>query len=213
MPRWVTQVLLILLLISFIPLAMVARQRLVDSGGTRLSVIPDMDKQEKVTTQSASALFADGRGMRPPVPGAVARGDLREDDAFYRGKRDGEWIESIPLALSQEVLDRGRERYAIFCAPCHGASGYGNGSVHARALDREQGTWTQPSDLHSEVVAGRPAGYLFNAIGRGVRNMPAYDSQIPVEDRWAIVAYVKALQRSRNARLEDLPPDQRTGLE
>ena len=98
MPRWITQVLLILLLVSFIPLAMIARQRLVDSGGTRLSVIPDMDKQEKVTTQSASALFADGRGMRPPVPGTVARGELREDDAFYRGKRDGEWIPSIPLA-------------------------------------------------------------------------------------------------------------------
>lgn len=100
----------------------------------------------------------------------------------------------------------------MFCAPCHGLSGYGNGPVAIRAEELEQGTWTPPASFHTELVRERPAGHIFNTISNGIRNMPAYGPQIPVEDRWAIVAYVRALQRSRDAKISDLPDGVRSDL-
>jgi mono/diheme cytochrome c family protein len=100
----------------------------------------------------------------------------------------------------------------IYCSPCHGLAGYGDGMVAKRAEELQEGTWTPPSSMHSDLIRVRPAGQLFNTITNGIRNMPAYGQQISVEDRWAIVAYVRALQRSQAATVEDVPRDLRTSL-
>jgi mono/diheme cytochrome c family protein len=131
------------------------------------------------------------------------------DAAFAEGRVGGEWVSAFPLAVDADLLARGRERYGIFCAPCHGLAGYGDGIVHERALALAEGGWTPPSNLHTDLVRERPLGQLYNTIGAGIRNMPAYGPQIPPRDRWAIVAYVKALQLSQHARLEDLPAEER----
>ena len=99
------------------------------------------------------------------------------------------------------------------CATCHGISGNGNGLVHIRAASLGEGTWTPPTDLTSQTVVDRPVGYIYNSIKNGIRNMPAYGPQIDIEDRWAIVAYVRALQLSRNATVEDLPDAERAALQ
>ncbi len=213
MPSWARHVFVIGVLLTLLPLALIARSRWGDSEGTRIHIIRDMDKQGRYETQGPGPLFADGRAMRPEVPGTVARGELREDDHYYRGKVGGDWAEDFPLPLSAELLRRGRERYDIFCALCHGFTGNGDGMIAVRADQLAEGTWTPPSSLHDQIVRERPVGHLFNSIGRGIRNMPAYGSQIPEDDRWAIVAYVRALQLSRSGRLEDVPADRRGGLQ
>lgn len=108
---------------------------------------------------------------------------------------------------------RGQQRYNIYCATCHGLSGEGNGLIALRAQQLEQPTWVPPTSLHTEYVRQQPVGKLFHVITHGVRKMPAYGSQIPPEDRWAIVLYVRALQRSRAASLQDVPEDVRPNLE
>jgi mono/diheme cytochrome c family protein len=150
--------------------------------------------------------------MRLPLPGTVARGQLREDDAYYRGIRGQEYVTELPVELTMARVERGRERYNIYCSPCHGLSGYGDGMVARRAERLQQGKWVPPASLHAEPAYSRPVGHLFNTITNGIRTMPAYGSQLPVEDRWAIVTYVKALQRSQRARLEDVPPEERASL-
>jgi len=212
MPRWVRQVFLIGVLLTLIPLLLVARSRMRDSTQPRISIIPDMDKQGRYVAQGPGPLFADGRAMRPEIPGTVARGALEEDQAFYFGRDAGEWIEQIPLAVDDSLLARGRERFGIYCAPCHGYAGNGDGMIAQRADRLQEGTWTPPSSLHTELVRSRSVGHIFNTISRGIRNMPAYGPQIDVKDRWAIVAYVRALQLSRNARLEDVPEEERAAL-
>jgi mono/diheme cytochrome c family protein len=121
-------------------------------------------------------------------------------------------VEVGPLAVDLGVLQRGRERYDIYCAPCHGLAGYGDGSVAKRAEALQEGTWTPPTSFHTELIRQRPDGHIFNTISNGIRNMPAYGPQIPVADRWAIVAYVRALQRSQNATVDDVPPEIRAQL-
>jgi mono/diheme cytochrome c family protein len=115
----------------------------------------------------------------------------------------------------EALVARGQERFDVYCAVCHGTSGYGNGPVSARALQlMELGNaqWTPPSSLHDDLVRGRPDGHIFNTITNGIRNMPAYGSQIPAADRWAIVGYVRALQRSQRATTGDVPADERDRL-
>lgn len=136
-----------------------------------------------------------------------------EDDHLHRGKANGQWAGSFPMPVTIEMMMRGRERYGIYCTPCHGLTGEGDGIVAIRADRLQEGTWVPPASFHTEPNRARPVGYIYNVIANGVRNMPAYGSQISVEDRWAIVAYVRALQRSRNARLDDVPADKRTSLE
>jgi len=109
-------------------------------------------------------------------------------------------------------MRRGRERYDIYCAPCHGLDGAGEGIVSVRALDLQEGTWTPPTSYHTKLIRERPAGHLFNTITNGIRNMPAYGDLIEEEDRWAIVAYMRALQLSRNAGIEDVPEERRGTL-
>ena len=111
------------------------------------------------------------------------------------------------LAVDEQLIRRGQQRYGIFCATCHGQGGDGDGLVTLRALELEQGTWVKPTSLHAEPIRDQPVGQLFHAISNGVRKMPGYASQIPVKDRWAIVAYVRALQRTRTASSADVPAD------
>ena len=131
----------------------------------------------------------------------MAQGQNRDSDPFFRGQVDGDtlFVTDYPLDVTADLLDRGQERYNIYCAPCHGVSGNGNGPVNARAASLAEGTWTPPTDLASQTVVDRPVGHLYNTIAKGIRNMPSYGAQIDPKDRWAIVAYVRALQLSRNA--------------
>jgi mono/diheme cytochrome c family protein len=171
-----------------------------------------MDNQPRYKSQQANALFADTREARPPVTGTVARGHLDEDDGLNRGLRDGKWIESFPVPVTSVLLERGSERFEIYCAPCHGLAGYGDGIVAVRADRLQEGTWVPPSSMHDTTVLARPVGHLFNSITNGIRTMPSYGSQIPVPDRWAIVAYVRALQRGGHTPVAVLTADERAAL-
>jgi mono/diheme cytochrome c family protein len=145
--------------------------------------------------------------------GTVARGLLREDDALYRGMdADSVFVTEFPLPVTTELVNRGQERYDIFCATCHAPSGNGQSLVHLRAQGLGEGTWTPPSDLTSDPIADREVGHIYNTITNGIRTMPAYGPQISPEDRWAITAYVRALQLSRKATIDDVPADVRNAL-
>jgi len=208
MPRWLISLVVILVALSWIPLALALRARTVKKPEPRIHIIQDMDNQPKVKAQSRNMLFADRRGMRPPVEGAVASKTVIGEPGIQEGTTvEGEWIEGIPVDVSVATLERGRQRYDIYCSPCHGLSGYGDGMVSKRADQLQEGTWTPPTSFHTDLVRSRQPGHLFNTITNGIRNMPAYGPQIPVDDRWAVVAYVRALQRSQNATIDDVPAD------
>jgi mono/diheme cytochrome c family protein len=213
-PRWITPLLVTLAALALVPFACVARARVTRSPLPRLHVAPDMDNQGRFESQQANPWFADGRAMRPPVAGTVARESLDDDEVYTRGYVGQAWATAFPdrLTVDERLLARGRERYAVFCSPCHGLSGYGDGMVARRADQLQQGGFTVPSSFHAEPVSSRPVGHLFNTISHGIRTMPAYGSQIPVADRWAIVAYVRALQRSQHASIDDVPPAEREKL-
>jgi mono/diheme cytochrome c family protein len=211
-PRPVIYVLLILAALSLVPLAFLAKARVTDSTSPRFSLMPDMDNQPRYKAQQANSLFADDRAMRPPVEGTVAWGSLPADTVLVTGRQDGEWAAELPYPLTSALLSRGQERFGIYCTTCHGLTGHGDGPTSLRADQLQEGTWTPPSDLTSETVRERADGHLFNTITNGIRTMPAYGPQIPPADRWAIVAYVRALQRAAHAELEDVPPDVRPTL-
>ncbi len=164
----------------------------------------NMDNQPRFDPQEANPFFADGRAMRPPVPGTVARGMLKEDTRFYLGRAAaGDFVPQMPVPVTRELLLRGRERYDIFCAVCHGKAGDGQGII----ITGQYGYTPAPS-YHDATVAARMAadGYVFDVISRGVRNMPGYAQQLTVADRWAVTAYIRALQLSQNAAEGDIPP-------
>lgn len=211
-PRWLQYLVVVLVVLSWVPLVFIMRARHTTSTKPRIHIVQDMDNQPRVNTQSRDRLFADLRGMRPPVTGAVARGELQDDDALYRGLTGETWVEQIPVSVTLPVVERGRERFDIFCSPCHGLTGGGDGMIAKRAEELQEGTWTPPASFHTELIRGRTAGHLFNTISNGIRNMPAYAPQIPVADRWAIVAYVRALQRSQWASVDDVPAELRAQL-
>lgn len=213
MPRWLISIVVVLVALSWIPIALALRARTTKTTEPRYHFVQDMDNQPKVKTQSRLVLFADQRGMRPPIPGTVARGAVVGDPAVELGRTgDGGWIDTNPVPVSKSLLERGRQRFDIYCSPCHGLAGYGDGMVAKRADQLQEGTWTPPTSFHTDLIRTRPDGHLFNTISNGIRNMPSYGSQIPVEDRWAIVAYVRALQRSQNATIDDVPADLRAQL-
>jgi mono/diheme cytochrome c family protein len=212
LPRWLLLTVVIMVVLSWVPLAMIMRARVTTSEQPRIHVMPDMDNQPKYKAQSRNLLFADRRAMRPPVAGTVARGAALGDPALTAGKVGDAWVETIPMEIDAEMMQRGRERYNVFCSPCHGLSGYGDGMIAKRADELQEGTWTPPTSFHTDLIRQREDGHLYNTINNGIRNMPAYGSQIPVADRWAIVAYVRALQRSQNATVDDVPPDIRAQL-
>jgi mono/diheme cytochrome c family protein len=212
LPRWITYSLMVFATLALLPFACAYKARHTTSPLPRIHLLQDMDKQPKAKAQSTSALFADGRAARQPVPGTVARGRLSEDDWFHRGLSGGQWATTLPVETNPGLLARGQERYGIYCSPCHGLSGYGDGIVAKRADRLQEGTWVPPTSLHDETVRARPDGHLFNTITNGIRTMPAYGSQIGEGDRWAIVAYVRALQLSQRATMAAVPPDMQPKL-
>jgi hypothetical protein len=191
-PKAIRYAILIVILLAMIPPALIAQLRAVNSKSPRVHPILDMDNQPKFRAQHANPLFVDGRAMRIQVEDTVARGGLQEDDHLYLGVRDNAWATVFPpqVSVDMPLLERGRERFDIYCLPCHGAAGYGDGIVNKRAMEL--------MNLGTNGTT-QPVGQIYNSITNGVRTMPAYGSQIPVPDRWAIVAYVKALHRSQNA--------------
>lgn len=208
----------VVLCLALIPPLLIAKDRSTLSDTPRIHPVTDMDYQPKFLPQEESSLFPDHQTMRPPVPGTIAHGDLRDDDHLYRGTVEGEFATTFPAALGaldMTLMQRGEQRYNIYCATCHGLAGDGDGMTSKRALAREDSpTWRPPLSLHSDAVLEQPIGQIFNTITNGVDrekngdlSMPAYAAQIAPRDRWAIVLYVLALQRSRNAQVSDLAPD------
>ena len=153
-----------------------------------------------------SDFFADKRSARPLVEGTVARGMLREDEHLNTGKVGGAPATALPMAADLALLQRGRQRYGIYCTPCHGLAGRGDGMVVRRG-------YRKPASLHEERLRAQPVGYFYDVITNGFGAMPDYAAQIGVRDRWAIVAYIRALQLSQHAGLQDVPADQRPQLQ
>ena len=152
---------------------------------------PSMDVQPKVRAQSASTFFYDGASMRQPVPGTVAIGGLREDTAFFTGKdASGQFVATIPVPVNEAMLERGRQRATIYCQPCHDARGDGKGILFQRGK-------VPTASFHQEKVLKYTDGQIFDVITNGAGLMSGYRWPIPPEDRWAIVAYVRELQRKR----------------
>jgi mono/diheme cytochrome c family protein len=166
----------------------------------------EMADQPRYDPLEPSAFFPDGRAARPVVAGTVARGQLREDDHLWRGRVAGELAATLPFPVTRELLERGRDRFNIFCAPCHDQAGTGNGMIVRRGYRR-------PPSLHDPRLREAPAGHFFDVMTSGLGAMPDYAAQIPVADRWAIVAYVRALQLSQYAPAGELAPEERQRLE
>ncbi|MEM1041566.1 MAG: cytochrome c [Bacteroidota bacterium] len=175
----------------------------------------NMDFQEYFEPQEANPFFADNSAMRQPVPGTVKRTGLRttENAPYYAGRTaDGALVETIPMEVSEEVLLRGQERYNIYCSVCHGEAGDGQGIIMTGNGGQGYGYTPAPS-YHTDASRAYPDGYFYDAIANGIRSMPSYAHQVSVPDRWAIVAYIRALQRSQNAAAEDVPEPIRAQLE
>ena len=186
------QLIGVIVLTSVVPLAGCARG--CTSSRPPIHLNPSMDNQPKVRAQSASAFFYDGSSMRQPVPGTIAIGELKEDVAFFTGKgADGQFVATIPVAVDDALLDRGRERYVIYCQPCHDARGDGKGILFQRGN-------VPTATFHQEKMLKYSDGQIFDIMTNGQGLMPAYRWPIPPADRWAIVAYVRGLQRDRQAR-------------
>jgi mono/diheme cytochrome c family protein len=166
----------------------------------------DMHDQPYLEPFERSSFFADQRGSRPLVVGTVARGELQLDDHLYRGTVDGELAQTFPFPVTAEVLREGRERYGVSCAVCHDGVGNGRGTVVQRGMK-------QPASFHVQRLVDAPPGYFFDVVTNGFGAMYDYSDRIPARERWAIVAYVRALQRSQNASIDDVPPAQRAALE
>jgi hypothetical protein len=165
-----------------------------------------MFQQPKSNPLSASDFFLDGAGSRPLVPGTVARGHLDENGEFYTGKRGTNLIENFPLPITRALLDRGHERYDIYCSVCHGRTGEGNGMIPQRGFPA-------PPSYHIDRLRQAPVGHFFDVMTQGYGVMYSYASRVAPEDRWAIIAYIRALQLSHDARLEDVPSTERAKLE
>jgi hypothetical protein len=166
----------------------------------------NMHNQHKVQPLGASTFFADGQGARPLPAHTVARGDLREGSAYTGLDAAGRPVAQMPFPVTRQVLLRGQERYNVFCSPCHDRVGTGQGMIVRRG-------YKQPSSYHIERLRGAQVGYFFNVMTEGFGVMPSYAPQVPVADRWAIAAYIRALQYSQNGRLADLPPADRQKVE
>ena len=165
----------------------------------------DMHVQPRYKPLDPSGLFGDGRSARPEVPGTVPHGHLRADELLYTGKIDGKPADAFPFPVTQEVLNRGRERYNIYCSPCHDYTGSGRGMVVQRGFP-------PPPSYHLERLVKAPAGHFYEVISNGYGAMSSYASRVSPEDRWAIVAYIRALQLSQHATLDDVPPQEKQSL-
>ena len=166
----------------------------------------DMHDQPKYKPFRGSDFFADGRAMRPFVAGTVARGTLREATPFYTGKSGDEFVTEMPVEVTAAILERGRGEYQVFCSPCHGRTGMGDGMIAQRGFKR-------PISYHVDRLRQSPVGYYFDVITNGYGAMSDYAAQVPIEDRWAIVAYVRTLQLSQYAPASDVPADRHAEIE
>ncbi|MBC04445.1 MAG: quinol:cytochrome C oxidoreductase [Phycisphaerae bacterium] len=222
MPRFIVFSVMILLMLALIPPVVAARTRATVSEKRPIHIIQDMDIQAKFEAQTLNPLFADQRSMRPEVVGTVAQGETLLDTHLENGVVDGAWATTMPTAieLDREFIQRGQGRYNIYCAPCHGWNGMGDGPINVRATDLmdyadgpPHGTsWTQARNLHDPGWSEQPIGQIYNTITNGKNSMAGYGSQVSLKDRWAIAVYVKALQRSQNATVQDVPTDKRGNL-
>lgn len=247
-PRWLIFIGIIVMVASWLPLVLVGNARSSLTTKPRIHLVQDMDKQPKYRTQRSSPIFADGRTMRPRIEGTIAQGKLNEDDHYYRGFRLSNaphgpaessrgggnandhadenasskqvFLDGYPdqVNVDEAFVMRGQERFNIYCAPCHGYDGRGNGTVQ-QAVDAVKSgaamgwAWTQPANLLLDNIASQPNGQLYNTIANGKATMAAYGSQINVEDRWAIVAYVRVLQQSQAGAVAQQPAPEQTDSE
>jgi len=165
-------------------------------------IFPDMDRQARYKPQGASPFFEDGRGDRPPVPGAVAFQSFIEDAYFVTGKVDGEFGRGFPVPVNHELMALGREKYNIFCVVCHGESGDGRGVTKAQSLSMPM---IATASYHDNRLREMPEGEIFNTVTNGKNTMSAYGAKLRVQERWAVIAYLRALQRAQNSTLADVP--------
>jgi mono/diheme cytochrome c family protein len=184
-------------LISAVALAGCARG--CTSSRPPIHLNPSMDNQPKVLPQTASTFFSDGASMRQPVPGTMPIGGLREDTAFFTGKGgDGQFVASIPLPVDPALVERGRQRYVIYCQPCHDARGDGKGILFQRGN-------VPTASFHQDKILQYPDGQIFDVITNGTGLMAGYKWPIPPADRWAIIAHVRELERKRLASATGAP--------
>jgi mono/diheme cytochrome c family protein len=215
MPKWITALIVSSTAFALIPFAIAAKARNSHSSEPHLHVFPDMDFQPKYKADTACDMFADGRCNRGELPSTVARGSLNADDTYYRGLENGSWTLGFPkqLDLNEQTVRRGQNRFNIYCTPCHGYDGRGNGVVPQR-LQAQGGAWAARNLVEAGGVAVKmPNGQLFNTISNGYNTMMGYAAQLQHADRWAIVLYVRALQRANNADRSDVPTDQLGGMQ
>jgi mono/diheme cytochrome c family protein len=168
-----------------------------------------MYDQPRARAYDASTFFDDGRSARPEVPGTVAVDDVPRDGLLLTGQIDGQDATVMPFPVTEQVLNRGQQQYNIYCAPCHGLVGYGDGMVSRRG-------GTPPTNYHSDYLRNQPIGYFYNVMTNGFRNMRPYDQKLTPEDRWAVAAYIRALQLSQNVSsdmMENLPAEAQTEIQ
>jgi hypothetical protein len=173
---------------------------------TSVACRQDMHDQPKYIPLRESTFFGDARSARPTVPGTVARGQLRDDPLLYTGKRGNADADVFPFAVTDRVMFRGQERFNIYCSPCHGRTGQGDGMVVQRGYRR-------PPTFHQDRLRTAPIGHFFDVITNGFGAMPDYAVQVTAEDRWAIVAYIRALQLSEHAAVADVATADRGQLD
>lgn len=213
-PKALIYVLIIAGCASLVPFAVFAQARTAKMDKGRLHLVWDMDFTPSYKAQSDNSLFEDGRAMRTPPQGTVAVGHLNEDDHLHRGKTpSGDWALTLPsgIAADEATMELGKAQFGIYCAPCHGFAGEGNGMINARASKLGQG-WVPPTNLHEARLRTMPAGEIFSTITNGIRNMQGYGSQISPEERWAIILYLRALQKSSAANSSQLSDADRAAL-
>jgi hypothetical protein len=186
--------------------AMIGRTAAVVALLAALGCRRDMQDQPRYDAFETSAFFPDGRASRPRVPGTVARGHLNDDDAFFTGKNGDAYVTEPPMQLSRPVLERGQQRYDIYCSPCHDRVGTGHGIVVQRG-------YKQPTSYHEDRLRSVPIGYFFEVMTNGFGAMPSYAPQVAAADRWAIAGYIRALQRSQYAKYREVPIEERSQLD
>jgi mono/diheme cytochrome c family protein len=189
-------------------LIVVTSKRLFFAGFAAFALIvvsgcrQDMHDQPKYVPLRESTFFSDARSARPIVPGTVARGHLHDDDLLYTGRMNGTDATVFPFRVDARVMARGRERFNIYCSPCHGRTGQGDGMIVQRGYRR-------PTTFHQDRLRDAPVGHFFDVMTNGFGAMPDYAAQITADDRWAIIAYIRALQLSEHATSADVPASER----
>jgi mono/diheme cytochrome c family protein len=230
MPKWLTAFIVASTAFALVPFAIAAKARSSHSSEPHLHIFPDMDFQPKYKSDTAMDMFPDGRANRGDITGTIARGWLEADDLFYKGLERGAspaednvaWTTGFPktypdgrpFVVDDALVKRGQNRFNIYCSPCHGYDGHGQGMIPTRLSTTGQPLWIPRNLVEAPTAEGKggvavqmPNGQLFNTISNGFNTMQGYAAQIPHADRWAIVSYVRALQRAQNAAREDIPAD------